>query len=232
MEEARRLAAANAEDGTLVWAREQTAGKGRRGRGWESPRGNLYLTMILRPLCAPNEAAQLGFVAGLGLVDALGSVIPPLIEVHLKWPNDLLLNERKAGGLLLELVTTPDGVVDYVLLGLGFNVKSFPKETAFPATSIHFEGAPPSLSEVDLLEAFCRHFLTWVNRWLEEGFEPIRQTWLRHAWRLGEAIEVQVGEDTQSGIFVEIDPAGALVLRLSDGEQKRIAAGDVFFHGG
>jgi BirA family biotin operon repressor/biotin-[acetyl-CoA-carboxylase] ligase len=232
MDEARRLAEENAEDGTLVWAREQTAGRGRRGRGWESPRGNLYLSLILRPQCTPQQAAELGFVAGLGLVDALGSVIPPMIEVHLKWPNDLLLNGRKASGLLMELSTTPDGQVDYLLLGLGCNVKSFPKETPFPATSIHFEGAPPSLTEIDLLEAFGRHFLAWVNRWLDEGFEPIRRAWLRHAWRLGEEIEVRSGDDVLTGTFDDIDETGSLVLGLTEGEKKKIAAGDVFFLGG
>jgi BirA family biotin operon repressor/biotin-[acetyl-CoA-carboxylase] ligase len=231
MDEARRLAQEGAEDGTLVWAREQTGGRGRRGRGWTSPRGNLYLTLILRPMCPADAAAQLGFVAGLGLVDALGSVVPPLIEVHLKWPNDLLLNDRKAAGLLLELATTPEGEVDFLLLGLGCNVKSFPEDTEFPATSIHFEGAQPSLCEVDVLDAFGRHFLTWVNRWLEDGFAPIRQAWLRHAWRLGEEIEVRADGEALKGTFKDVDDDGGLQLVLPDGEEKRISAGDVFFRG-
>ena len=229
MDEARRLAQEGAEDGTLVWAREQTGGRGRRGREWSSPRGNLYLTLILRPMCAPREAAQLGFVAGLGLVDALGSVIPPMIEVHLKWPNDVLLNDRKAAGLLLEMATTEAGEIDFLLLGLGCNVKTFPQETEFPATSIHFEGAPPSLCEVDVLEAFSRHFLTWVNRWLEDGFAQIRQTWLRHAWHLGEEIEVRVGEDELKGVFRDLDADGALLLTTPNGAETRVSAGDVFF---
>ncbi len=110
-DEALRLAAEGAEDGTLVWAREQTGGRGRQGRVWSSPPGNLYFSLVLRPDCAPAEAAQLGFVAGVALGEAIGSVAPPLIDVNYKWPNDLLLNGRKAAGILLVLLSAPDGTL-------------------------------------------------------------------------------------------------------------------------
>jgi BirA family biotin operon repressor/biotin-[acetyl-CoA-carboxylase] ligase len=172
-DEALRLAAAGAEDGTLVWAREQTAGRGRQGRGWSSPPGNLYLSMVLRPDCAPAEAAQLSFVAGLALGEAFGSIAPPMIEVTYKWPNDLLLNGRKAAGILLESHGNPDGTLDCLILGLGANLQHFPEDTSFPATSLRFEGAT-EVDVVALLEAFGRSFLTWVNRWLDEGAPAAR----------------------------------------------------------
>lgn len=228
-DEAARLAENGAEDGTLVWAREQTMGRGRQGRGWASPPGNLYLSLVLRPDCPLPEAAQLGFVAALGVGEAIGRVGPPLIEVTYKWPNDVLLNGRKGAGLLLESKTTPEGALEWLILGLGVNVQSYPREADFPATSLCFEGARPDLGPVPLLEAFSRYFLAWVNRWLEDGFAPIRQAWLAHAHGMGEEIEVRLPNETLKGTFRDLDERGALVLELPDAGRREIAAGDVYF---
>lgn len=227
MDEARALAEAGAEDGTLVWAREQAGGRGRQGRPWDSPPGNLYMTLILRPECTPNQAAQLGFAAGVALGDAIGSVCPPL-DVLYKWPNDVLLNGRKVAGVLLESKSTADGKLDWLLLGLGANVESFPKDSAYPATSLRFEGTPAEVTAVDLLEAFARHFMNWASRWLEEGFGPLRNAWLAHAAAKGETIEVRLPNESLAGVFVDLDQDGRLLLRLSDGRLRTIAAGDVF----
>jgi BirA family biotin operon repressor/biotin-[acetyl-CoA-carboxylase] ligase len=227
-DEALRLAVEGAEDGTLVWAREQTAGRGRQGRGWSSPPGNLYLSMVLRPDCAPAEAAQLSFVAGLALGEAFGSIAPPMIEVTYKWPNDLLLNGRKAAGILLESRSNPDGTLDWLILGLGANLQHFPEDTGFPATSLRFEGAT-EVDVVALLEAFGRSFLTWVTRWLDDGFAPVRRAWLHHAHGLGEEIEVRLPRETLKGTFKDLDARGVLVLELPDGTRREISAGDVFF---
>ena len=227
-DEALRLAEAGAEDGTLVWAREQTGGRGRQGRVWSSPPGNLYLSLVLRPDCAPAEAAQLGFVAGLALGEAIGSTVPPLIEVTYKWPNDLLLNGRKAAGILLESRSNPDGTLDCLILGLGANLEHFPEDTGFPATSLHFEGAT-EVGVVALLEAFGRYFMSWANRWLDEGFAPVRRAWLHHAHGLGEEIEVRLPSETLKGTFKDLDERGVLLLDLPDGSRREISAGDVYF---
>ncbi|MEE8188855.1 MAG: biotin--[acetyl-CoA-carboxylase] ligase [Kiloniellales bacterium] len=228
-DEARALAEAGAEDGTLLWAREQTAGRGRQGRGWDSPRGNLYLSLVLRPDCAAAEAAQLGFVAALALGEAIGSVAPPLIEVKYKWPNDVLLNERKVAGILLESQTAPGGELDFMILGVGVNLASFPRDSRFPATSLHFEGTPTEVGEVELLDAFSRYLLSWINRWLDDGFAPVRHAWRNHAFRLGEEIEVRLPKETLTGTFKDLDESGALLLDLPGGELRRISAGDVHF---
>lgn len=228
-DEARRLAQEGAEDGTLVWAREQTKGRGRQGRSFDSPRGNLFLSLVLRPDCSLDEAAQLSFVAALGVGDAVGSVAPPMIEVHYKWPNDVLLNGRKGAGILLESQLTPEGGLDWLVLGVGVNVTSHPENVDFPATSLRSEGAEPSLDEVAVLGAFARHFLTWVNRWMDEGFAPVRRAWLRHAKGLGETIEVRLPRETISGTFRDLADGGVLLLELPDGEVRKIAAGDVYF---
>jgi BirA family biotin operon repressor/biotin-[acetyl-CoA-carboxylase] ligase len=227
-DEALRLATAGAEDGTLVWAREQTGGRGRQGRSWSSPPGNLYFSLVLRPDCAPAEAAQLGFVAGLALAEAIGSVAPPMIEVTYKWPNDLLLNGCKGAGILLESRSDPDGTLDCLILGVGVNLAHFPEDTSFPATSLHFEGAT-EVEVVALLKAFCRSFMSWTNRWLDDGFAPVRRAWLHHAHGLGEEIEVRLPRETLKGIFKDLDERGVLVLELPDGASREISAGDVYF---
>lgn len=230
MDEARRLAEAGAEEGTLVWAREQTAGRGRLGRGWDSPRGNLYLSLVLRPDCPPAQAAQLGFVAALAVGEAIGSISPP-VNVTYKWPNDVLLHDQKVAGLLLESRSAPGnapgGGLDWLILGVGANVASFPRETTFPATSLRFQGVT-EVGEIDLLEAFCRYFMNWASRWLDEGFAPVRAAWLRHAHRLGEEIEVRLPKQTLHGIFADLDAEGHLLLDMPDGERRRIAAGEIF----
>lgn len=226
-EEAKRLARAGAEDGTLVWAKAQTKGRGRGARTWDSPPGNLYVSLVLRPDCAPATAVQLSFVAALGAGGGLAEVMPPMIDLRYKWPNDILLNRRKAGGILLETESVARDRLDWLVLGLGLNVAYRPPETAFPATSLHEEGA----TEVDVeitLDAFARHFLSWVNRWLDDGFEPVRHAWRESAIGIGEPIRVRLPNGELDGIFEDIDADGALLLRTGTAVQ-RVTAGDVFF---
>jgi len=225
-DEAKRLAAEGAEDGTVVWAREQTAGRGRHGRHWVSPPGNLYLSLILRPDCSPQEAPGLGLTAAVALGQALGAVVPPMTPLHYKWPNDVLVNELKVAGFLMESATRGGGRLDWLVLGLGVNVASAPAETLFPATSLRAAGCEIGVEE--LLELFCRHYLNWVNRWLDEGLAPVRRAWLAHGFRLGETIEVRLGKETLSGTFADLDEGGALVLETNGGGRRVVNFGDVF----
>jgi len=230
--EAKRLAGQGAEDGTLVWARRQTAGYGRQGRAWSSAEGNLFVSLIVRPDCSLARAAQFSFITAVALGEAVGSVGPALIEVTYKWPNDVLLNNRKFAGILLESKAGPDQSLEWLVVGVGANVSSFPTEARWPATSLHFEGCPPSVAATDLLQAFARHMLNWVNVWLDDGFEPVRQAWLRHAQGLKQEIEVRLPKETLKGNLTDLDETGALILTLADGSRRKIAAGEVFLPGG
>jgi len=226
-EEAKRLARDGAEDCTLVWAREQSAGRGRQGRGWASPPGNLYASFVLRPAKPVVEAYQLSFVAAVALGAALGEILPPPLTVTYKWPNDLLLNGRKTAGILLE-AEGQGATLDWLVLGLGVNCRSHPAETRYPATSLQAEtGAAVDPGRV--LEAFSHHFLAWTARWLAEGFGPVRAAWLRHAHGLGECIEARLPTRVLAGTFAALDPDGVLVLEAADGARTRISAGDVYF---
>jgi len=227
-DEARDLARQGAEDGTLVWAREQTAGRGRQGREWSSPRGNLYLSLVLRPGCPPREAVQLAFVAALGAAGMLGLHVPPLMPLRFKWPNDILIGARKIAGILIEAEGQGDRL-DFMILGLGVNLVAHPPEARIPATDLKTETGT-TLSAEEALDGFARHFMTWANRWLDDGFAPVREAWLAHAAGKGERIEVRLPNETLTGTFADLDASGALLLDTANG-RRTITAGDVHLPG-
>ncbi|MBM3524880.1 MAG: biotin--[acetyl-CoA-carboxylase] ligase [Alphaproteobacteria bacterium] len=226
-DEARQLLRAGAAEGTLVWAQAQRGGRGRDGRNWASPRGNLYASLILRPEGPPGDVAQLGFVAALAIGSALGAFVPPLVALTLKWPNDVLLDARKIAGILLESEGARADGVDGVIIGFGINIASHPGETRIPATSIAaLEGEDVEPARV--LEAIARQLQSWTRRWTEEGFSPIRGAWLAFAHGLGRPIGVRLARETVEGVFAGIDERGMLELDTATG-RRLVSAGDVFF---
>ena len=224
-DEAKRLAGGGAPEGTLVWALEQTAGRGRRGRVWVSPRGNLYASLILRPDCPAGRAAQLGFVTALALGDALRAKLPAIAGLSYKWPNDVLLRGQKLAGILLESEMGVGRDAAFVIVGVGVNLVSFPREVDFPATSLSNEGLDPPPPSV-LLEEFTRHFRSWLQRWRMAGFAPVRLAWRAQAMSIGDLIRVRLEATTLHGRFLDIDDEGALLLETPV-ERQRISAGEI-----
>jgi BirA family biotin operon repressor/biotin-[acetyl-CoA-carboxylase] ligase len=225
-EEALRRARAGAGEGTLVWARQQTGGRGRRGRSWSSPPGNLYCSLLLRPAATPAAAAQLGFVTAVALAEALRPVLPVGRRLCCKWPNDLLVDGAKLAGILLE--TEGAGrTVEALVLGMGINVESHPANTPYRATSLHAAGAEATVEA--LLESLAERLLHWYRRWQQEGFAPVRERWLDFAEGLGGPIEVRLEGATLEGRFAALDASGALDLELADGRHRLVTAGDVFY---
>jgi BirA family transcriptional regulator, biotin operon repressor / biotin---[acetyl-CoA-carboxylase] ligase len=225
-DEARRLARQGAVAGTVVWALEQTAGRGRRGRYWSSPRGNLFVSLILRPACSAEQAAQLGFVAALGVGDALAQLAPGLDAPLYKWPNDVLIRGRKIAGILLESEMGPRENPALLIVGIGVNLASAPSDADFPATSIADEGWAAPEPEM-ALEAVLGHFEIWTRRWQQQGFDPVREAWRARAFALGEQIRARLQTAVLFGRFVDIDHQGALLLETA-GKLRRIPAGDVY----
>ena len=221
-EKAKQRARDGAEEGTLVWARMQKQGRGRRGSAWASPPGNLYLSLILRPEAPQARHGELGFVAALAVGETIGAFVPPLVELRYKWPNDVLVSGKKASGILLE----SESGADWLVLGVGINVAHAPPGTETPATSLREEGAGEVPLE-DVLDRFARGFLVWANRWLDDGFAQIRDDWLRRAQGLGERIRVRLPSETLEGRFADLDPSGALVLD-TDAGRRLVTAGEVF----
>ncbi|WP_207458524.1 biotin--[acetyl-CoA-carboxylase] ligase [Azospirillum sp. SYSU D00513] len=234
-DEAKAFARLGAAEGTVVWARRQETGRGRRGRAWSSPEGNLYSSIVLRPGRPPAEAAQISFVAALAIAETASSVLPDGADVRCKWPNDVLIHGRKLSGILLESEPAPDGGVAWVVLGVGINLRHFPEGTEYPVTSLAAEGAP-RIEPAALLEIYAANLALWYRRWLEGGFAPIRAAWIERATGLGAPVVVRLSDRTLTGVFADLDSDGVLLLdplkERGEGAgtgRLRIAAGDVFF---
>lgn len=225
-DEARTLANEGASDGTVVWAREQTAGRGRRGRDWTSPVGNLYTSTILRPGRPAGEAAQLSLVAAVALAEALDAILPAKAEIACKWPNDVLVDGSKVAGILLESQGS-GAQLSWIVIGCGVNVASHPDVTAYPATDVDTVcGMPVALETV--LEQYLVRLFTWRDRWLANGVAPVRHAWIERAAGIGGPITVRLPDRELTGRFYDMDADGALLLELPDGARKRITAGDIF----
>jgi BirA family transcriptional regulator, biotin operon repressor / biotin---[acetyl-CoA-carboxylase] ligase len=147
-------------------------------------------------------------------------------DLACSWPNDLLADGKKLGGILLESEMAAGGGLDFVILGIGVNLVSAPRGLEYPATSLADQGFP-GITPAGLLEALAAHFALWVERWREEGFAPVRAGWLRRASGIGQAVRVRLEKLTLDGRFLDLDHDGALVLEDNDG-RRRIAAGEVF----
>ncbi|HEV8014358.1 MAG TPA: biotin--[acetyl-CoA-carboxylase] ligase [Stellaceae bacterium] len=224
-DEAKTLAAAGAPAGTLVWSRAQSAGRGRQGRGWVSPPGNFYASLVLRPAVPIATAVQLGFVAALAVGDACLARAPGA-AISLKWPNDVLLAGRKLAGILLESQATASGALEWLVAGIGINLATYPVGIEYPATALSATGA--DVSAEAMLSALAAAFLGWYQRWRDgAGFATIRAEWLARAQGLGQPIRVRLPARTLDGIFAGLDSDGALLLDTAAGRQ-RVAAGEVF----
>lgn len=227
-EAARR--AANRDYGP-IWLRaeHQSAGRGRRGRSWLSAPGNLFLTYLGQSLRPPAEIALLGFAAGLALSESFETWLEPG-RARLKWPNDLLLDGKKAAGILLESGAALGGG-HWFALGLGINLAAAPEglDRESAALGEILANAP---SQESVMAALIPRLSHWAQRLEQEGFGPLRQAWLARAHGLGGPITIDLGQERVHGIFEDLSLSGALCLRNgANAELVTVSAGDVFFPG-
>jgi len=233
-EEARRLAEGGGAHGAVLWAKRQTAGRGRMGRLWVSAEGNLFCSILLTPNCDPQTAAQLSFVTAVAMIETLKPIVSEDSEIACKWPNDILLNGKKVGGILLESFETADmapgqnKMLRWVVVGVGINIDSCPENTDIPATFLK-EAGVEIISAKIVLSRFIHHFITEYDLWAKKGFAPIRKRWMEYAFREGKPIEVRLPKETHIGVFEGIDTSGQLMLKLKTGKRMAISAGDVFW---
>ena len=205
----------------VVIARRQTAGRGRRGRRWESPEGNLYMSLAF-PL-EETGWGQLVFVVSLSLLETVKK-FAPAADLKLKWPNDVLLNNAKISGILLE-----KGSGMYIIVGIGVNLAVAPEnrtDMLYRAASLRQNGI--SVERKDFFAAFLSCFDDNLKQWRKSGFAGIREKWLRHARGLNEKVRVNLPKESKSGIFRGIDENGLLLLEHLT-QIEKISAGDVFF---
>ena len=225
---ARQLAEEGSPEGTVVLADCQTGGKGRLGRSWLSPPGvNFYGSVVLRPALVPRKAAQVTFITSLAAARALRESFS--VEAQVKWPNDILLNGKKIGGVLNELCVFQEKI-NYLVLGLGVNLNmtgdQLPERGVFPATSVMLERGGAVSREL-----FARNYLRLLDRlyvrYLEEGFSSLRQEWESYCGMLGRLVDMDVEGRRVSGEVLGIDEEGALLVRGRDGREERLLSADI-----
>jgi BirA family biotin operon repressor/biotin-[acetyl-CoA-carboxylase] ligase len=226
-EEALRQLAAGAAAPLWILADEQTQGRGRSGRRWHSPPGNLYTSLLLVTGASPATATQLSFVAALAVHDAIAGLIPAgrRSALQLKWPNDVLLDGAKAAGILLESLRAPDGKGLAVVLGIGINVSRTPPVEGRAVTSLGVEEAALAQAFRALASSFEAWFSLWDNG---AGFPAIRAAWLERAFALNETVSVNLNGNAIRGKFCGLDSGGALQLETRPGFIMTVTAGEIF----
>lgn len=227
--EARRQAEAGAEPGLIVTAETQTGGRGRRGRRWESPAGNLYCSILLRPEMPPAEAALAGFAVSLAVAETVEASLPSGVNVRCKWPNDVLVADRKIAGILIESSASGDAALDWLIAGIGINVACHPEIADRPAISLNALGGKATAAE--LLPRLIGSIASRIADWRSQGFDVIRKRWLARAWRLGERVDLVTGGNRVTGAFQDLDAGGGIVLELADGARRSLGHGELMAHG-
>lgn len=227
--EAKRRGDAGDSGPLWITASRQRAGRGRRGRNWETEAGNLAATYFFTTDQSASEVAQHSFVAALAVADLASTYVPASV-VSVKWPNDVLIAGRKTAGILIESSARPGGGF-WVAVGIGVNLSRPPAEAAYPATAFSEHMTAPPPSPMDALEKLSEAFERWRLLWQRAGFPSIAEAWTKRAHGLGEACTARLPNETVEGIAEGIDGDGALRLRVAAGRVRRITAGDVFFGG-
>jgi BirA family biotin operon repressor/biotin-[acetyl-CoA-carboxylase] ligase len=225
---AKELAMYGAYEGTVVIAETQTTGRGRLGREWVSTSGGLWFSLILRPKLHPIEAVKLTFVAGLAVAKVLHETFD--LKVETKWPNDVLVNGRKICGILTEMNTTGENV-NFVVVGVGVNAnfdvkKVFPGQLKKVATSLENE-LGRKVQREKLFRSLLERLENLYELFTKEGFKPVLKEWKSYAGFLDRQVEITGPTEKLSGLALDVDHEGALVVRLEDGTIRRVFVGDV-----
>jgi BirA family biotin operon repressor/biotin-[acetyl-CoA-carboxylase] ligase len=209
----------------VLTGKRQLAGRGRRGRNWVSPEGNLYASFAFVPTEPLSRLPELSFVAALSVCDMARELTGEGDNIRCKWPNDVLAGDAKLCGILLETAGLPDG--DHaVIVGIGVNVASSPADTPYPSAFLNNLGFDGKTDAV--LQVLATQLGRWLHLWSVEGFDAVRQAWLDRASGLGQPVVARLPDQDIEGRFAGIAEDGALMLETGAGDVLRIAAADVF----
>lgn len=225
---AHKLVAEGAAEGTLVIAERQTAGRGRMGRQWHSPKGTgVYMSLVLKPRVPLHFTPQLTLLAAVALCRGIKRLID--IPVGIKWPNDLLVRGKKISGILLES-SAEDERLRYVIAGMGIGVNllpdDYPPELRNVATSLAIEAGRP-IEREPLIAAVLEEFEELYALYHEQGFAPIRLMWEAYSASLHRPVRVNTHQGAVDGVAEALDDTGGLMVRLPDGQRLRIYSGEV-----
>jgi BirA family biotin operon repressor/biotin-[acetyl-CoA-carboxylase] ligase len=221
----KQRAEAGEAEGLAIQALRQSAGRGRQGRGWDSPAGNLYISALLRPAVPLREAPEWSFVAAVALAETLKPLLPKAARPMLKWPNDLLLDGAKAAGILVETGVAANHELDWICIGIGVNIATKP---SLPdrATACLAEYLPDPPAPEVWAARLLQNLEHWHDLRLAQGFAPIRDAWLRHAPAMGAPVSVKRYGALMEGNFAGLSPEGGLLLAKGR-EVELILAGEI-----
>lgn len=227
-ETAKELARKGAEEGALVVAEEQTGGKGRLGRRWFAPKHKgIWFSLIFYPPVLPPEANQITMLAAVAVASAIQKETG--ITTGIKWPNDLLVGDKKICGILTELSAEMERI-NYLVVGIGINVNQdktdFPEDLWESAASLKTHSGR-KIDRVRLLQAVLAEFERWYGIWLDRGFAPVLDRWKELSISLNRPVRIQTSNKSWEGWAEDIDGDGALLLRLPGGELRRVISGEV-----
>lgn len=226
--EALRRAARGDRGPLWLQAVAQTGGRGRSGRSWLSPPGNLYASLLIHLDIDAARAAQLSLVTGVAVHRVIASLLPHEAatgRLHLKWPNDLLLDAAKLAGILIESSTTSGKPGLTAVIGIGINVATHPADIGRPATNLRVHGV--DVAPADLLKRIAGAVDIALKAWMRHGFEPFRAEWLERAHRVGVEVATDTSAGRLTGTFTGLAEDGALMVKSGDGIEHRVSFGDV-----
>lgn len=225
---AKSIANVGCDNGMLVVAEEQGAGKGRLSRGWVSPYAKgIWFSVVLKPPFLPQEASKCTLLAAVAVVKAVNRIKG--VQAAIKWPNDILLNGRKLVGILTEM-NAEFGHINYVVIGIGINTNAtaedYPEDVRDIAVSVA-DAAEEPFTRVQLLADILQNLEELYEQACAEGFAPVLTEWRKYSCTLGQEVKVIAPDMTYYGIALDIDGEGLLIVKKTDGELEKVVAGDV-----
>ncbi len=217
-----------ADHNYVITCDSQTQGKGRLGRNWQEGQGNLYFSLILQPKSDKKISSELVFVAINALYDAVFGLfveqnLQQNVKIAKKWPNDLLINDKKVAGILLEADVSQ--AQPYIVIGIGVNVATNPQNIMFEAANLQEFGL--KINKNQLLLTFLDNFSNNFQSWQDFGFKVVKNKFLENAWHLNEQIAINNEKANVSGLFVDMDDNGAIIIKDRQGQNRHLLVGDV-----
>lgn len=216
----------NSIDNYVICAQKQTNGHGRSGRDWQSPEGNLYFSLLIRPNSSIKDYSLLSFIAAIAISNAIIGLTNSQVNLEHKWPNDILLHGKKIAGILLKSDKSKQGL-EFVVIGVGINILSNPKQTNFPSGNIK-EELNIDINKEELLKLFLDNFSIFYQKFVEFGFAPIRNLWIKRAFKLNEEINVNLSNKRITAIFRDLNNSGNLILELDNGDVEAVSSAEIY----
>ena len=211
------------QDSCLILADQQTAGRGRRGRSWQACEGNAFLSLAFKVPLEVQSFSELSFVSAVALGDTLFQLCSGL-KIGYKWPNDILVEDKKVAGILIE--TEVQKTCRHVVVGMGVNLKEAPTLKDYKTTSIYKE-TQNLITPLQLAEVLVPQFDRYKNLWLKEGFSKISREWHKHALHLEKEIRIVTDQGAKVGVFEGLDDRGHLALRVAPGDVQSFSTADI-----